>query len=71
MGSDVRKQFSGDPGVVVGGAAVTVDELTKTTQDDLKRIAVTITTRRTPMPVHTVRPVSAPNGRSPTKNAKR
>ena len=38
VGADVKDRFSGDPGVVVGGAAVTVDELTKTTQDDLKRI---------------------------------
>ena len=38
VGAEVKDRFSGDPGVVVGGAAVTVDELTKTTQDDLKRI---------------------------------
>src|SRR4051794_5794667 len=38
VGTDVKDRFSGDPGVKVGGAAVTVDELTKTTQDDLKRI---------------------------------
>jgi uncharacterized membrane protein YdfJ with MMPL/SSD domain len=38
VGADVRDQFSGNPAVVVGGAAVTVDELTKTTQDDLQRI---------------------------------
>jgi uncharacterized membrane protein YdfJ with MMPL/SSD domain len=38
VGSDVKERFSGDPGVTVGGGAVTVDELTKTTQDDLKRI---------------------------------
>jgi RND superfamily putative drug exporter len=38
VGSDVRERFSGDPGIQVGGNAVTVDELTKTTQDDLRRI---------------------------------
>jgi uncharacterized membrane protein YdfJ with MMPL/SSD domain len=38
VGTDVKDRFSGDRGVVVGGAAVTVDELTKTTQDDLQRI---------------------------------
>jgi putative drug exporter of the RND superfamily len=38
VGADVKRRFSGDPGVAVGGAAVTVDELTKTTQDDLQRI---------------------------------
>jgi RND superfamily putative drug exporter len=38
VGSRVRARFSGDPDVKVGGAAVTVDELTKTTQDDLQRI---------------------------------
>jgi uncharacterized membrane protein YdfJ with MMPL/SSD domain len=38
VGDDVKSRFSGDPEVKVGGAAVTVDELTKTTQDDLKRI---------------------------------
>jgi RND superfamily putative drug exporter len=38
VGAKVREQFSGYPGVKVGGAAVTVDELTKTTQDDLQRI---------------------------------
>jgi uncharacterized membrane protein YdfJ with MMPL/SSD domain len=38
VGDDVKDRFSGDPGVKVGGGAVTVDELTKTTQDDLKRI---------------------------------
>ncbi|HSD23016.1 MAG TPA: MMPL family transporter [Solirubrobacterales bacterium] len=38
VGTDVKGRFSGDRGVVVGGAAVTVDELTKTTQDDLQRI---------------------------------
>jgi uncharacterized membrane protein YdfJ with MMPL/SSD domain len=38
IGTDVKDRFAGDPGIEVGGAAVTVDELTKTTQDDLKRI---------------------------------
>jgi uncharacterized membrane protein YdfJ with MMPL/SSD domain len=38
VGADVRKRFSGYPGVKVGGAAVTVDQLIKTTQDDLQRI---------------------------------
>src|SRR5882757_1599192 len=38
VGKSVRSRFSGDPAVKVGGAAVTVDELTKTTQDDLQRI---------------------------------
>jgi uncharacterized membrane protein YdfJ with MMPL/SSD domain len=38
VGSRVRDRFDGYPGVTVGGAAVTVDELTKTTQDDLQRI---------------------------------
>jgi uncharacterized membrane protein YdfJ with MMPL/SSD domain len=38
VGRSVRDSFSGDPAVKVGGAAVTVDELTKTTQDDLQRI---------------------------------
>jgi uncharacterized membrane protein YdfJ with MMPL/SSD domain len=38
VGAAVRDRFSGVPGVVVGGGAVTVDELTKTTQDDLQRI---------------------------------
>jgi uncharacterized membrane protein YdfJ with MMPL/SSD domain len=38
VGTDVRHRFSEDPEVVVGGAAVTVDELTTTTQDDLQRI---------------------------------
>jgi uncharacterized membrane protein YdfJ with MMPL/SSD domain len=38
IGTDVKNRFSGDPGIEVGGAAVTVDELTTTTQDDLKRI---------------------------------
>src|SRR4051794_5233627 len=38
VGGRVRDRFSGYPGVKVGGAAVTVDELTKTTQDDLQRI---------------------------------
>jgi uncharacterized membrane protein YdfJ with MMPL/SSD domain len=38
VGTDVKDRFAGDADVSVGGAAVTVDELTKTTQDDLKRI---------------------------------
>jgi RND superfamily putative drug exporter len=38
VGTAVKDRFAGDPAVSVGGAAVTVDELTKTTQDDLKRI---------------------------------
>jgi uncharacterized membrane protein YdfJ with MMPL/SSD domain len=38
VGSRVRDRFAGDPGVKVGGAAVTVQELTKTTQNDLQRI---------------------------------
>jgi uncharacterized membrane protein YdfJ with MMPL/SSD domain len=38
VGSRVSDRFSGYPGVKVGGAAATVDELTKTTQDDLQRI---------------------------------
>ncbi len=38
VGSRVRQRFDGYPGVKVGGAAVTVDELTKTTRDDLQRI---------------------------------
>jgi RND superfamily putative drug exporter len=38
VGSKVRQRFADDPGVKVGGAAVTVDELTTTTQDDLQRI---------------------------------
>ena len=38
VGATVRDRFAGDPAVKVGGAAVTVDELTKTTQDDLQRI---------------------------------
>jgi uncharacterized membrane protein YdfJ with MMPL/SSD domain len=38
VGSTVRDRFAGYSGVKVGGAAVTVDELTKTTQDDLQRI---------------------------------
>jgi uncharacterized membrane protein YdfJ with MMPL/SSD domain len=38
VGDRVRNRFSGDPGITVGGQAVTVDELTKTTQDDLQRI---------------------------------
>jgi uncharacterized membrane protein YdfJ with MMPL/SSD domain len=38
IGTDVKDRFAGAPGIKVGGAAVTVDELTKTTQDDLKRI---------------------------------
>ncbi len=38
VGTDVKGRFSDNPEIVVGGAAVTVDELTKTTQDDLKRI---------------------------------
>jgi uncharacterized membrane protein YdfJ with MMPL/SSD domain len=38
VGTDVKHRFSDDPEIVVGGAAVTVDELTKTTQDDLRRI---------------------------------
>jgi RND superfamily putative drug exporter len=38
VGADVKDRFADDPGVQVGGNAVTVDELTKTTQDDLKRI---------------------------------
>jgi RND superfamily putative drug exporter len=38
VGTDVKDRFAGDPDVAVGGGAVTVDELTKTTQDDLKRI---------------------------------
>jgi uncharacterized membrane protein YdfJ with MMPL/SSD domain len=38
VGADVKESFSGDPGVAVGGTAVTVDELTNTTQDDLQRI---------------------------------
>src|SRR5215204_6781874 len=38
VGSDVKDRFGDEPQVAVGGAAVTVDELTKTTQDDLKRI---------------------------------
>jgi RND superfamily putative drug exporter len=38
VGSDVRQRFSGDRGIEVGGTAVTVDELTTTTQDDLRRI---------------------------------
>ena len=38
VGTEVKGRFSNDPEIVVGGAAVTVDELTKTTQDDLQRI---------------------------------
>jgi uncharacterized membrane protein YdfJ with MMPL/SSD domain len=38
VGADVKKRFSDDPSVAVGGTAVTVDELTTTTQDDLQRI---------------------------------
>src|SRR3954453_14430883 len=38
VGKSVRDRFSGYPGVKVGGVAVTVDELTTTTQDDLQRI---------------------------------
>jgi uncharacterized membrane protein YdfJ with MMPL/SSD domain len=38
VGADVEDRFSGQTGIVVGGAAVTVDELTKTTQEDLERI---------------------------------
>ena len=38
VGTRVRDRFSGDSDVKVGGAAVTVDELTTTTQDDLQRI---------------------------------
>jgi uncharacterized membrane protein YdfJ with MMPL/SSD domain len=38
VGAACRKRFSGDRSVVVGGAAATVDELTKQTQDDLQRI---------------------------------
>ncbi len=38
VGARVRDRFSGYPGVTVGGAAVTVDELTTTTRDDLQRI---------------------------------
>ena len=40
IGSDVKDRFADDPGIKVGGAAVTVDELTTTTQDDLKRIEI-------------------------------
>jgi uncharacterized membrane protein YdfJ with MMPL/SSD domain len=40
VGSRVRDDFSGVPGVTVGGAAATVDELTQTTQDDLQRIEI-------------------------------
>jgi uncharacterized membrane protein YdfJ with MMPL/SSD domain len=38
VGTEVKDRFAGTPGIKVGGAAVTVDELTTTTQDDLKRI---------------------------------
>src|SRR3954451_2064900 len=38
VGARVSNRFAGYSGVKVGGAAVTVDELTKTTQDDLQRI---------------------------------
>jgi len=38
VGSRVRDRFSSTPGVKVGGAAATVDELTQITQDDLQRI---------------------------------
>ena len=38
VGSRVRDRFAGVPGVKVGGAAATVNELTTITQDDLKRI---------------------------------
>jgi uncharacterized membrane protein YdfJ with MMPL/SSD domain len=38
VGSDVRASFADIHYVTVGGAAATVDELTKTTQDDLRRI---------------------------------
>jgi RND superfamily putative drug exporter len=38
VGADVRSRFAGRRGIVVGGSAVTVDELTKITQDDLRRI---------------------------------
>jgi uncharacterized membrane protein YdfJ with MMPL/SSD domain len=38
VGTDVKDRFSDNAAVKVGGTAVTVDELTKTTQDDLKRI---------------------------------
>jgi len=38
VGSDVRDRFAHTPGVLVGGSAVTVDELTQITQDDLRRI---------------------------------
>src|SRR5262249_19756212 len=38
VGRDVRDRFAGDPAVKAGGAAVTGDELTKTTPGGLKRI---------------------------------
>ncbi len=38
VGATVRDRFAGDSAAKVGGAAATVDELTKTTQDDLQRI---------------------------------
>ncbi|MFL5906285.1 MAG: MMPL family transporter [Solirubrobacterales bacterium] len=38
VGASVRRAFAGFHHVTVGGTAVTVDELTKTTQDDLRRI---------------------------------
>ncbi len=38
VGADVRHEFADSPRVSVGGTAVTVDELTKITQDDLRRI---------------------------------
>jgi RND superfamily putative drug exporter len=38
VGTDVKDRFARDQEISVGGEAVTVDELTKTTQDDLKRI---------------------------------
>jgi uncharacterized membrane protein YdfJ with MMPL/SSD domain len=40
VGSDVQDRFADYPGVSVGGSAVTVDELTQITQDDLRRIEV-------------------------------
>jgi uncharacterized membrane protein YdfJ with MMPL/SSD domain len=38
VGSAIRHRFAGVHNVTVGGTAATVDELTKTTQDDLRRI---------------------------------
>jgi len=40
VGEEVEDRFGGEPGIIVGGAAVTSHQLNSTTEDDLRRIEI-------------------------------